>query len=212
MSKYADIFKENLRESKGLQSFVRESYSRWQKKYLKGKDALDEKFQNKFIPGKIYSFDYRASKLEDFADEKILAVLDHRPILLSMGAVVVGSQIMESGINFNAVPYPFRPMIMDRLDKYYGRVIRQNESKIEDGRPGTQAIPMTYDQAVKLLAGTGWSMAYMVFDRQFIKAIDTVDYDDWGMVMGLNTRAIQGVQPEKMYAEYLKKLTRNPKL
>lgn len=212
MSKYSEIYKQELKESRGLQGFVRDSYVSWEKKYLKGEDETEEKFQNKFIPGKIYSFDYRASAPQDFDDEKILSLLDHRPILLSMGPVIIGSQVMESGINMNAVPYPFRPMILDAIDKFYGRIMRQNESRIDEGKQGTQPIPMNYDVAVKILAGTGWSLAYMVFDRRFIKKVEVVDYEDYGMIMGLNTRSMQGTTTQVLYAEYLKKLTRNPKL
>lgn len=211
---YTNIFKERLKEYRGLEGYIKESLHAWKEKYMRHREKPEERFEGRFVPGKIYSFNYKAQKSEDFSDEavKMAVVLDHRPVLLSMGTVVVGQKVLEAGINMNAVPYQMRPVILDRVYTKFGNIIRDNENNLEADKKGSRAVPLTYDTAGKLLAGTGWSMAFMAFERSYIFMPAVVDYSDWGMVMGLNTMSMQGETPGSLYKRYVQGLAKNNKL
>jgi len=204
--KPSELFKNYLTENKSIESSVKNSYQLWLNKYVKKKDKQpQEKPQGKrLIPGKMYTFAY-------LGKEKInedTQFVDHRPILLSFGMADRGGKMLESGINFNLIPFKPRTMIMDRIHKFYKSTIQKNWDNLNNGKEGKKPIKINYDLAKKILRGTGWEMGYAVFDRKMLMKLEVIDYADWTPMTAVYTKAIRGKQIKLIWAEYIKRMTK----
>lgn len=205
MGKPSEDIAEWARANGGPDGAARAAYAMYLKKYGRPAQAeATEPFRDKFLtPGRIYAFVYRS----DAAPEPGREFIDRRPILLSMGAVALpGGKVVETGLDLMAVPPKVRGMLLDRLDKYFGREIARARDDADAGHK-VKRLPLDRAAAKALFRGLGWDRAYAVFDRAMMASVRIVDYDDWGALGHLQTRGIEGRSIKDLYSEYIKRMT-----
>lgn len=205
-TKPSELFKNYIKENKSIESSVKNSYQLWLNKYVKKKDTQprEKSLGKRLIPGKMYTFAY-------LGKEKInedTQFVDHRPVIFSFGPVEREGKLLESGINFNLIPFKPRLMIMDRIYKFYKTTIQKNWDNINQGKSGKKPIKINYDLAKKILKGTGWEMGYAVYDRRALMKLEVIDYADWTAMAGVYTKAIRGKQIKLIWGEYIKRMTK----
>lgn len=198
-------FKEYLKENRSMNGAIKSSYSLWLDKYVKKKDSKpQEKFSKELVPGKMYTFAYMG---REKLDKKIMFV-DHRPVMMSLGRVFVENKPFETGIDLNVIPFKPRLMILDQIYKFYGKVIKENWENLNENKSGKKAMKINYDMAKKMLKGTGWERAYLMFDPNGMQKVETVDYQDWAPMCAVYTKAIRGMQIKDIWDKYIKNISR----
>jgi len=210
--KPSEMWKDYLHENKSFMNAVKDSYEMYLDKYAKmtGPDQPEEKFDTKvLVPGKIYSFLY---KTNEKPDPKKRPVIDRRPIFLSMGMVLQDRIVLETGIDLMMIPPKVRPIFLDRVWHFFKSTIKENEENLSDGKKGRKALKLNYAVASKIFDKLGWQMAYTGFDRKKMGNIAIIDYDDWVALVPLYTRGLQGTPVQKIYENYMKRMTNPPEI
>ena len=198
------IWKEYLTENKTFAGAAANSLQLYKEKYMLGSQKdVEEVFNTKVcVPGKIYTFQYVTT--ERPSPDK--PVIDHFPVLLSFGHVTRPGKIYEMGIDLMLVPPLIRPLMLDRVYKYFHNIINENEKSIDAGQKGIKLLKLNYTTSRKIFEKLGWQQAVMMFDRTKMKHISVVDYGDWPAMIPLYTNGLKGKRPNEIYRAYMTKL------
>jgi len=205
-------WKQFLKEQGSFGKAAKSSYNLWKKKYHGSGDRKlgkpEEELTTKLlIPGKIYTCMYAG--LDELKSGS--QFIDHWPVFFSMGHIVTGDKVYETGIDFNLVPPKVRPYIVEKLHKYYRAVIDKNIKQITRGKKGAKAVKINFKLAQAILAGTGFERAYIMLHREKMGKIKVYDYADWVSVVALYTAGIRGKGVNKIYQDYIKNMGQMPK-
>lgn len=199
-------WEEFQRDAGSFDKAAKIAFDTYLKKYSHRSNTRDNKEQfsdNFFTPGKIYSFLY-VTKSTPGPERPFI---NRRPVIISMGQMESMGKTYEVGIDLMLVPFLVRVPILESLHKYFGKIIDQNESDIDDGRKGAKALPLNYDLAKKLFYKMGWQRAFQTFDKTKLTAVAIYDYSDWVTTIPLYTKGIEGKQIGHIYDAYIKSIT-----
>jgi len=160
----------------------------------------------KFIPGKIYTFDYTPL----YPD--VLSFYDRRPLILvnNVFRAQTTQNDIVTGINLNFLPEFVRAQTLDTFWQNFKSEIEQSERKAEMG-----AINLAINRIISFFrdwtavlkvyngaSGLGYQYAYRNYAIQQIKELRYVEYQHWEMVPFLKPEDFIGASIAEVHSKY----------
>jgi hypothetical protein len=196
---FEDQIKDLRSQYSSIAQLSSESNTYFKKRYGPGGEGGTLDFNGNFIPGKIYTCEYKTkTRISDKTP-----FIDRSPIFIFMKKErYKGSEILIS-VDLNVIPPDYRGNIMFKLWDQYSSLFKDN-SKL----PYTSQIPITNITTSfnRLLAGTGFQTALTGFKREYADNIKVVDYKDWVRIPYLSDFIIEGQSTNGIYNDYRSKL------
>jgi hypothetical protein len=160
----------------------------------------------KFIPGKIYTFDYTPL----YPD--VLAFYDRRPLIFvnTVFRAQTTQNDIVTGINLNFLPELARAQTLDTFWKNFKSEIQQSEKRAEEG-----AINLAINRIISFFrnwtnvlkvyngsSGLGYQYAYRNYAIQQIKNLRYVEYQHWEAVPFLAPEKFIGASIAEVHSKY----------
>lgn len=153
---------------------------------------------NRMLPGKIHTFKYDP-KYKDKLD-----YYDRKPVVLSLGNLVRGNNILEMGINLNFVPHPYKSFMLDTIKKTYSGYFNSfDENKSPLIQPN---IKYNYKALKAILGKYGFSYALRTYIPSRKSDLYVVNYSKWDMISLLSIEDFEGITESGLKAQFSRKL------
>ena len=155
-----------------------------EKENIKSNDIVFSN-ENRMLPGKIHTFNYNP-KFKDKLD-----YYDRKPVVLCLGNLVRGNNILEMGINLNFIPQPYKSYLLDTIKKTYSGYF--NSFK-DDKSPLLQPnIKYNYKALKAILGKYGFNYALRTYIPSRKSDLFVVNYSKWDMVSLLSIEDFEGI-------------------
>lgn len=149
--------------------------------------------------GKMYTYWYDPY----YADK--LAFFDNMPMMVCLGELETSKRVNAFGINISYLPPKWRVKIMDKIvQTFRKRYLNTNVDLIQKGRPSQQrTVPIFYDVAKQLLAGSGFEFALRSYRYDRFKSRPAIiSYEDWWQPLLFPSSYIFKMNIKAIYAKY----------
>lgn len=156
---------------------------------------------NTLKPGKIHVFNYNP-KLKDTLD-----YYDKSPVVLSLGNLIVGKQILEMGINLNFLPQPYKFYFLDTLLQTYSGFLGPIRNNTTEQSALVQPIIKYKYQPIKtMLDRYGFSFALRTYIPSRKRNVYVVNYKNWENISLLSIEDFEGITLDGVKREFSRKL------
>lgn len=160
----------------------------------------------KFIPGKIYTFDY------DPIYKDILSYYDRKPVIFVNNifrAETTGNDIV-TGVNLNFLPEIARAQALEIFWQNFKAEIQKSEESAENGKINLaiNKILGFFKDWVSVLkvynggGGLGYQYAYRNYAISNIKGLRYIEYNHWEMIPFLSPQFFNGTSAEEIHKMY----------
>ena len=159
----------------------------------------------KFIPGKIYTFDY------DPIYKDTLSYYDKRPLIFvhDVYKASTGNNIV-AGVNLNFLPEEARIHALDLFWQNFKEDIQKSEDMAENNKIylAINKIVSFFKEWVKVLkvynggGSLGYQYAYRNYAISHIKNLRYIEYNHWEMIPFLNPNFFNGASVQEVYKSY----------
>lgn len=160
----------------------------------------------KFIPGKIYMFDY------DPLYKDVLTYFDRKPIIFVhkvFKAEGTNNDIV-TGVNLNFLPEEARIQALETFYQNFKSDITKSVEMAEEGKinMAINRIISFFNDWVNVLkvyngsGGLGYQYAYRNYIIAKIKDLKYIEYNHWEMLPFLNPNFFTGLSVEEVHASY----------
>ncbi len=191
MKKFKERYDEYVQSVSGLSNLAEESFLYWFKTYVNQRDPFDP---GKFLPGKVYSFEYL-----DKLDEKKKFV-NKRPVVFFTEFDNYQRKQVFKGIDLILMPPQVRIGFFVRIQSIYSGPIESNLKKVENGDISSQSPLQTdYKTLDTVITGINWKNAYRAWDVSKVGDVQEISFEDWTKIVNLHTRSIEGTPIEEIY-------------
>ena len=159
----------------------------------------------KFIPGKIYTFDY------DPINKDVLSYYDKRPLIFVHSTYKAGTgNDIVTGVNLNFLPEEARIHALDLFWQNFSNDIQKSEDKAENNKIylALNKIVSFFKNWVSVLkvynggGGLGYQYAYRNYAVSHIKNPRYIEYNHWEMIPFLNPKFFNGASVQEVYKLY----------
>lgn len=179
----------------GMSSLPEDALKNWSDKYVNKGESFNP---NYFLPGKIYSFEYR-----DILEGK-KKFINKRPVVFFMGFPTIQNRLAFSGIDLILMPPQIRMAFFDRIQTVYESQIQKNVEKILQDSKEQIALKTDFDTVNTILSGIPFKNTYRYWDVAKIRDVKEISYEDWTKIVYLNTRSVEGTTIEEIYKKNIR--------
>lgn len=199
MKSFEDQIKDLRRESSSVSQISSDSNSYFLKKYGPNGSSGSMEFNGTFIPGKIYTCEYKTKTM--ISDSH--PFIDRYPLFIFLKKEKYKDTTIMVSIDLNVIPPDYRGNILFKLWEQYYSLFKDNDSTTYNSQ---LPIANISDSFSRLLAGTGWKTSLTGFKAEFISGVKVVDYMDWVRIPYLSDFKIEGQSLNGIYNNYKSKL------
>ena len=146
-----------------------------------------------FLPGKIYTFEYR----DELTEKK--KFINKRPVVFFMGFNNLQNKLAFSGIDLILMPPQLRLLFLERIETVYGAQIEKNVEKILEDSNDQIALKTDFETVNSILSGIPFKNTYRYWNIDKIRDVKEISYEDWTKIVYLNTRSVEGTTIEEIY-------------
>jgi hypothetical protein len=171
-----------------LSEVIKETNDFFDKNYFPGA-SVKTKFNPPFVPGQIYSFEYRTPST--ISENR--KYINRNPVVIctdSFQSKEIG--FIMKGIDLITVPPDIRVTILERI---YDKFLSVIES-------GFKPIPVTDEILKNLLSDTGFSKSLFGFRVKYFGEIYRIDPKDWCRIPYLSKSFVEGLNLQGIYNLY----------
>jgi hypothetical protein len=193
---FEDLIKDYSSEFKTEPERIRESNQFFTKNYLS--DSKYSSFNLPFVPGMIYSFEYRTpSRISEKRK-----FIDRNPIFLFVNYIKVEGENILHGIDLSVIPSEIRQIVLGRIWNSFGdQIVKNSESQ-----KFRSALPLTMENLDFLLKNTGYKKSVFRFKYKYFNNLKEIKSQDWVKIPFLELNAFEGLNSFEIYKEYRSKL------
>ena len=189
-----------LTKSAGSKSAARKEAESW---FLKGKknskDKLVAATAEKFMPGKIYVFEYKKPK-----GMETLEWWDMAPVVLALDESPTGN---DCGINLNLLPIQVKEELLDFVyEKMQGQIKSNSSGKSELDAKRQGLLKLTYKGAKLFLNKYGYDFAIRQYIQNLKSKQAVVSYENWARIVLCDFMDLQGINPNILKEQFRKHL------
>jgi hypothetical protein len=187
-------FRQRLNDYKltisGMSSLPEDSLKNWLDKYANKGGGFNP---GDFLPGKIYTFEYR----DELTEKK--KFINKRPVVFFMGFNNLQNKLAFSGIDLILMPPQLRLLFLERIETVYGAQIEKNVEKILEDSNDQIALKTDFETVNSILSGIPFKNTYRYWNIDKIRDVKEISYEDWTKIVYLNTRSVEGTTIEEIY-------------
>ena len=199
MKSFENQIKDLRKEFSSVSQISSDSNSFFLEKYGPNGPGGSMEFNGTFIPGKIYSCEYKTkTRVSDSHP-----FIDRYPLFIFLKKERYKDTSIMVSMDLNVIPPDYRGNILFKLWEQYGSLYKDNNSTTYNSQLPISNIS---DSFKKLLAGTGWKTSLTGFKAEYISGVKVVDYKDWVRIPYLSDFKIEGQSVNGIYNDYRSKL------
>jgi hypothetical protein len=196
MKKFEELIKEYSSEFKTQPERIKESNEFFTKNYLS--DSKYSSFNLPFVPGTIYSFEYRTPSK---TSEK-RKFINRNPIFLFINYIKRESENIVHGMDLSVIPSEVRQIILSRIwNSFEDQIIKNSESQ-----KSRMALPLTLENLDLILNKTGYKKSIFGFKYGYFSNPKEIKSQDWVRIPFLELNSFDGLSSFEIYKEYKSKL------
>ena len=175
-----------LTKGKGMSNAAKESIS-WFENGLKDRsEKAVGATRNRFIPGKLYVFNYKPIT-------KDLMWFDDKPVVLALDPYE-GDDI---GVNITMLPPKIREDFLDEVYEKYSAIIKA-ASKTDSAKAQRGLPKFSYKGAKKYLEKSGYDFAIRRYKTTSKSNQAVVAYKDWCKMAIIDFNSLQGISKQEL--------------
>lgn len=132
---------------------------------------------NLLLPGKIHTFRYNPKH------KKVLDYYDKNPVVLYIGTIRRGKNILELGINLNFIPVPYKWYVLATVTKTYSGFFNQISNSAKPKSALKQPnIRYNYNALKSMLERFGFTFAIRTYIPSRKSNTYVINYSNWEQV------------------------------
>jgi hypothetical protein len=196
MKTFEELIKEYSSEFKTQKEKIEESNKFFTKNYIY--DSKYSSFSLPFVPGVIYSFEYRTSS--KISEKR--KFINRNPIFLFINYTKSEGENILHGMDLSVIPSDVREIILGRIwNSFRDQIIKNSE-------PGKtrSALPLSVENLESLLNKTGYKKSIFGFRYGYFYNIKEIKSEDWVRIPFLELNSFEGLNSFEIYKEYKSKL------
>jgi hypothetical protein len=197
MKNFEELLNEYSSEYKNQPERIRVSNDFFSKNYIE--NSKYSSFNLPFVPGMIYSFQYRTpTKISEKRK-----FINRNPIFLFINYMKSqeGENILH-GIDLSSIPSDVREIILARIWDSFKDVIVKN-SQSDRNR---SALPLSVSNMDSILNKTGYRKSIFGFKYEYFYNTKEIKSEDWVRIPFLELNTFEGLSSFEIYKEYKSKL------
>jgi len=199
MKSFEDQIKDLRRGFSSVSQISSDSNSYFLEKYGPNGSGGSMEFNGTFIPGKVYTCEYktktRVSNSHPF--------IDRSPLFIFLKKERYKDTSIMVSVDLNVIPPNYRGNILSKIWEQYYLLFKDNDSIAYNSQLPISNIS---DSFKRILSGTGWKTSLTGFKAEFISGVKVVDYKDWVRIPYLSDFRIEGQSVNGIYNDYRSKL------
>jgi len=154
---------------------------------------------DKFMPGKIYVFEYRMPK-----GIETLEWWDSAPVVLALDQSPTGN---DCGINLNILPVLVKEELLDFVyEKMQGQIKSNSAGKRAMNAKRQGLLKLTYKGASLFLKQYGYDFAIRQYITKLKSRQAVVSYENWAKIVLCDFANLKGINPNTLKEQFRKHL------
>jgi hypothetical protein len=197
MKNFEELLNEYSSEYKSQQERIRISNDFFSKNYIE--NSKYSSFTMPFVPGMIYSFQYRTpSKITEKRK-----FINRNPIFLFLNySKTLSNENILHGIDLSTIPYDIRQIILMRIwDSFKDTIVKNSQSD-----RNRSALPLLVSNTDSILNKTGYKKSIFGFKYGYFYNTKEIKSEDWVRIPFLELNTFEGLSSFEIYKEYKSKL------
>ena len=197
MKNFEELLNEYSSEYKSQQERIRISNDFFSKNYIE--NSKYSSFSMPFVPGMIYSFQYRTpSKITEKRK-----FINRNPIFLFLNySKTLSNENILYGIDLSTIPSDVRQIILMRIwDSFKDTIVKNSQSD-----RNRSALPLSVSNTDSILNKTGYKKSIFGFNYGYFYNTKEIKSEDWVRISFLELNTFEGLSSFEIYKEYKSKL------
>ena len=197
MKNFEELLNEYSSEYKSQQERIRISNDFFSKNYIE--NSKYSSFNLPFVPGMIYSFQYRTpTKITEKRK-----FINRNPIFLFLNySKTLSNENILHGIDLSTIPYDIRQIILMRIwDSFKDTIIKNSQSD-----RNRSALSLSVSNMDSILNKTGYRKSIFGFKYEYFYNTKEIKSEDWVRIPFLELNTFEGLSSFEIYKEYKSKL------